>query len=104
MANDLSIARTGSLLGLPVLDEKGASVGFVSGVICDDDDDVPTWYVVDCGWMRSEHYVPAEGSYVTSTGDLILSLQKRWVRAAPKAAYGHVLTVELRRQLAIYYG
>ena len=102
MASDLE-TRSDPLSGLTVLDEKGASVGFVSDVIYDNGDDAPTWYVVDCGWMRSEHYVPVEGSFVTSKGDVILPFQKRWVRAAPKAADGHVLTSALRRDLAIYY-
>ena len=86
-----------------MLDEKGASVGLVSDVIYDNSDDVPTWYVVDCGWMRSEHYVPAKGSFVTSKGDVILPFQKRWVLAAPKAAEGQVMTSAVRRHVAIYY-
>ena len=103
MASELG-TLSDPLSGLSVLDEKGASVGFVSGVIYDNGDETPTWYVVDCGWMRSEHYVPAEGSFVTSKGDVILPFQKRWVRAAPKADEGHVMTADLRRELAIYYG
>ena len=103
MVGNLGI-RSESLSGLTVLDEKGAPVGFVSDVIYDNGDGAPTWYVVDCGWMRSEHYVPAEGSYVTSRGDVILPFQKRWVRASPKAAEDHVMTSDLRRALAVYYG
>ena len=103
MASDLR-TRSASLSGLSVLDEKGASVGFVSGVVYDNgDDDAPTWYVVDCGWMRSEHYVPARGSFVTSKGDVILPFRKKWVRASPKAAEGHVMTSTLRCELASYY-
>lgn len=103
MPNELG-TRNQSLSGLTVLDEKGASVGFVSDVIHDNGDSEPTWFVVDCGWMRAEHYVPAKGSFVTTKGDLIIPFRKKWVRAAPKANDGHVLTSEIRRQLAIYYG
>jgi uncharacterized protein YrrD len=103
MANNLG-TRSDSLVGLMVIDEDGASVGFVSDVICDNGSTEPAWLVVDCGWLRSEHYVPAEGSLVTSNGEVILPFQKKWVRAAPKAAEGHVLTSAIRRQLAVYYG
>ena len=103
MANDLD-TRAEPYTGLTVLDERGASVGFVSDVIFDNGSSEPRWFVVDCGWLRSEHYVPAEGSFVTSKGDLFIPYQKRWVRGGPKAAEGHVLTSAVRRELAIYYG
>ena len=103
MANELG-TRNQSLSGLTVLDEKGAVVGFVSDVIHDNGGDEPTWLVVDCGWMRASHYVPTKGSFVTSKGDVIVPFRKKWVKAAPKASEGNVLTSEIRRQLAIYYG
>lgn len=103
MANDVD-TRSEPYAGLSVLDEKGASVGFISDVLFDNGGSDPSWFVVDCGWLRAEHYVPADGSYVTSKGQLIIPFQKRWVRAAPKAAEGHVLTSALRRQLSIHYG
>ncbi len=103
MTNDLG-TRPEPLTGLSVLDEKGAAVGFVSDVLYDDGAIEPTWLVVDCGWMRHEHYVPTKGAFATSKGDLIIPFQKKWVRAAPRAGEGHVLTSAVRRQLAIYYG
>jgi uncharacterized protein YrrD len=103
MANNLE-TRSDSLEGLTVIDEDGDSVGVVSDVICDNGSIEPAWLVVDCGWLRSEHYVPAEGSLVTSNGEVILPFRKKWVRAAPKAAEGHVLTSAIRRRLAVYYG
>jgi uncharacterized protein YrrD len=103
MANNLG-TRSDSLEGLKVIDENGASVGFVSDVIRDNGSIEPAWLVVDCGWLRSEHYVPAEGSLVTSNDEVILPFEKKWVRAAPKAAEGHVLTSAIRRRLAVYYG
>ena len=103
MANDL-YTRSDPMVGLPVLDDKGASVGFVSDVAYDSGNVDPTWFVVDCGWMRSQHFVPAKGSFVTSKGDLIVPFAKKWIRAAPKAVEGYVMTSALRRQLAIYYG
>lgn len=97
-------ARTGPHLGMCVLDQQGATVGTVCDMVYDNGNPDPSWLVVECGWLRHEHFVPAEGSMVTAEGDLVVPFEKKWVRGAPRAPKGHVLTSAIRRQLAIHYG
>ena len=105
MAHDLD-ARTEPYAGMSVLDDGGAAIGSVSDVIYDYDNGGmdPAWFVVDGGLMRAEHFVPADGSYMTAKGQLVVPFDKKWVRDAPKAPKGHILTSDLRRQLAVHYG
>ena len=97
--------------GNHVLDESGDDIGRIVDVIYTDPDEtddgsmIPHWLVVDPGLLRSAHYVPIEGSYVTDSGSVVVPWDKRWVKSAPKASGDHLLShdqvVELERHYAL---
>ena len=97
--------------GHHVLDERGDDIGRVVDVIYTDPDNTddgsmtPHWLVVDPGLLRSAHYVPIEGSYISDDGAVVIPWDKRWVKSAPKASGDHLLThdqvVELEQHYAL---
>lgn len=95
--------------GHQVLDERGDDVGRVIDVIYTDPGTsgdgsmTPNWLVVDPGVLRSAHYVPIEGSYVTDTGALVVPWDKRWIKSAPKANGDHLLTIDQIADLEAHY-
>lgn len=95
--------------GHQVLDERGDDVGRVIDVIytdpstSDDGSMTPNWLVVDPGLLRSAHYVPIEGSYVTDAGALVVPWDKRWIKSAPKANGDHLLSFDQIADLEAHY-
>lgn len=95
--------------GHHVLDERGDEVGRVIDVIYtnpDDTDDgsmTPHWLVVDPGVLRSAHYVPIEGSYLTDDGQVVVPWDKRWIKSAPKASGDHLLSTDQITELEQHY-
>ncbi len=87
-----------SLTGHPVLDDHHQKVGTVSDVLYDERGE-PRWAVVDPGPLRSEHYVPVEGSYMTNEGAVVIPYAKEQVKSAAKASRDHVLDSALEREL-----
>ena len=91
--------------GRGVLDDRGAAVGTVTGVVYENADRDPSWLLVETRWRRMPHYVPFEGTYPTATGDLVVPFDRSWVKAAPRARSDvQTLSYETRRRLATHYG
>lgn len=91
-----------SYRGHEVVDDHTQKVGVVTDVVYDVSGQ-PEWIVVDPGVLRSSHYVPIAGSYVTEDGALTIPFSKSQVKSAPKAASDHIVTTELERQLLHHY-
>ena len=96
--NDL----TASFEGHVVVDPEGATVGRVSRVIYDADDDMPSWMVVDRGLLRPANYVPATGAYATPDDRIVVPFDKARIKSAPRADRSE-LTEPLRHQLYCHY-
>lgn len=95
--------------GHHVLDERGDDVGRVVDVIytdpdlTDDGSMTPHWLVVNPGLLRSAHYVPIEGSYVSVTGEIVVPWDKHWIKSAPKANGEHLLSTDVVIELEQHY-
>ncbi len=95
--------------GHHVLDERGDDIGRVIDVVYTDPDSsddgsmIPHWLVVDPGLLRSAHYVPIEGSYITEEGSVVIPWDRRWVKSAPKASGDHLLTHDQVTELEQHY-
>ena len=90
--------------GRRVVDERGAAVGTVTGVVREDGRGEPEWLIVDSRWRRSERYVPVAGSWPSSNGDLVIPFDRSWVAAAPRTRAGRAdVDHRLRRRLAAHY-
>ena len=95
--------REGHLFeGRRVVDERGAVVGTVIGVVREADRQEPEWLIVDSRWRRSR-YVPVDGSWPSPDGDLVIPFDKSWITSAPRAASSEP-DYEIRRRLATHYG
>ncbi len=93
-----------ALAGRIVLDDRGTPVGRITGVVPETGSPDPAWLVVDRGWARARRYVPVEGSYPTSTGDLVVPYDRSWVSSAPKArSADRPLNAQTRLQLEHHY-
>jgi PRC-barrel domain len=91
-----------NLTGSAVLDDHHEKVGTVRDVVYDDDGE-PRWAVVDPGPLRSAHFVPIEGSYMTASGEMVLPYAKEQVKRAPKAPRDHILDSRTESQLELHY-
>ena len=91
-----------ALTGHVVVDDHHQKVGTVSDVLYDDRGE-PRWAVVDPGPLRSEKFVPVEGSYVTERGDVVIPYGKDQVKHAPKAGRDHVMDSRMDSVLAKHY-
>jgi hypothetical protein len=91
-----------SLTGHTVLDDHHQKVGTVSDVLYDERGEA-RWAVVNPGPMRAEHYVPVEGSYMTSEGAVVIPYGKEQVKSAAKASRDHVLESSVERELIEHY-
>jgi hypothetical protein len=91
-----------SLTGHNVLDDHHKKVGTVSDVLYDERGE-PRWAIVDPGPLRSEHYVPVQGSYMTHDGDVVIPYAKDQVKTAAKANRDHVLDSTVERELIDHY-
>jgi hypothetical protein len=91
-----------SLTGHAVLDDHHQKVGTVSDVLYDERGE-PRWAVVNPGPLRSEHYVPVEGSYMTNDGAVVIPYGKEQVKTAAKATRDHVLDSTIERELIDHY-
>ncbi|MGZ8765301.1 MAG: PRC-barrel domain-containing protein [Acidimicrobiia bacterium] len=90
-------------VGLDVQDENGETIGSVSDVVYDESTQQPQWLVVNPGTLRADHFVPAEGSYTTDDGNLVVAYTKQMVKDAPKASGDHVITHDVDHELREYY-
>jgi sporulation protein YlmC with PRC-barrel domain len=87
-----------------VVDERGQKVGKVTDVIFDDMTMKPEWAVVDVGLLRGEHFVPLQHAYVSDDGRVVVPFAAEVIKKAPKVHGEHVMTPEVRDELARYYG
>jgi len=97
-----SSGATTSLTGHPVLDDHHTKVGTISDVVYDESGS-PRWAVVDPGPLRSEKFVPVEGSYLTESGEIVIPYGKDQVKHAPKAPRDHILDRETEHVLEEHY-
>jgi len=91
-----------NLTGHPVVDDHHEKVGTVSDVLYDDSGE-PRWAIVDPGVMRPEKFVPVEGSYLTTEGELVIPYLKDQVKHSPKAPRDHVLDSRTEGMLEEHY-
>jgi hypothetical protein len=94
---------TQTTTGHVAVDPHLERIGKVTDVLYDDRG-TPRWAVLRTGLMRGERLVPFEQVYVDEDGRVVLSIDKRDVRRAPRARRDHVLTLQVRRALRDYYG
>jgi len=94
--------QAANLTGHPVLDDQHEKVGTVKDVVYDESG-TPRWAVVDPGPLRSEKFVPVEGSYMTESGELVIPYAKDQVKHAPKAPRDHVLDRRTEHVLEDHY-
>ena len=90
------------LTGRTVLDNRAAKVGKVTDVLFDDRG--PDWAVVKTGPLGGEHFAPLDRSYVDLAGRLVMPLEKREIRHAPRVGRDHVISSRERNELRDYYG
>ena len=94
--------QPGVLTGHAVLDDQHEKVGTVKDVVYDESG-TARWAVVDPGPLRSEKFVPVEGSYMTESGELVIPYAKDQVKHAPKAPRDHVLDRQTEHVLEEHY-
>ena len=99
---DAEFGAGSNLTGHAVLDDHHMKVGTVSDVVYDDAG-TPRWAVVNPGPLRSEKFVPVEGSYMTESGEIVIPYGKDQVKSAPKAPRDHVLDSRTERTLEGHY-
>ena len=92
-----------SYMGLTVQDEHGETIGTISDVLYDEATQQPQWLVVNPGTLRSDHFVPTNGSYTTEEGNLVVAFTKQMIKEAPKATGDHVITHDVEHELREYY-
>jgi hypothetical protein len=90
------------LTGHAVLDDHHEKVGTVRDVLYDDAG-AAKWAVVDPGPLRSKHFVPVEGSYITESGEMVIPYAKQQVKQGPKAPRDHVLDTRTETLLEQHY-
>ena len=91
--------------GRNVVDDRGATVGTVAGVVYESAGTDPAWLLVEPRWRRTARYVPFEVVYPDAAGNLVVPFDRSWVRAAPRATSdAETLSYETRRRLATHYG
>lgn len=90
------------LTGHEVLDQQHDKVGTVRDVLYDDTG-APKWAVVDPGPLRSKHFVPVEGSYMSEAGEMVIPYAKEQVKQGPKAPRDHVLDTRTETLLEQHY-
>lgn len=95
-------AQDASLRGHVMIDDRQQKVGTVTDVIYDESGDA-RWAVVDPGPLRSEHFVPVEGSYVADDGTVVVPYGKEQVKTAAKAPRDHLLPADVERELEEHY-
>lgn len=88
----------------PVIDPKGKKVGTVVDLVSDRRTLEPQWLVVDPGVFRAAHYVPVEGAYHSSEGDVVIPFERQIVMQAPRASRDHIVTAEIEREIIDHYG
>ncbi len=91
-----------SYVGHDMTNQDGDSIGKITDVLYDDDDNEPKWLVVKPGLLQSERYVPIERSYETADGHIVVPFDKKWIQAAPKAG-DHVMTAQVAGEAAGHY-
>jgi hypothetical protein len=87
-------------LDLEVISDGLETIGTVTDVLYNEDE--PKWLVVKPGVLRSERYVPVQGSYETQDGHICVPFDKRWIKSAPKAR-DHVMSDEVEHRAAAHY-
>jgi hypothetical protein len=88
--------------GHAVLDDQQRKVGTVTDVLYDHNGQ-PQWFVVGVGLLRSEHFVPLQGSYLSRDGEVITPFDKQQLKRAPKAGRDHIITASLEERLVEHY-
>ncbi len=78
--------------GCTLVDELGERIGDISDVVFDAGSTTAEWLVVDPGRLRSERYVPANGSRRTARGDVVVPFRADTVKSSPKADRRHILS------------
>jgi PRC-barrel domain len=91
-----------SITGHAVLDDQHTKVGTVSDVVYDESG-LPRWAVVNPGPLRSEKFVPVEGSYLTESGEMVIPYAKEQVRHSPKAPRDHIVDARIEHRLEDHY-
>ena len=90
-------------VGKPVVSaENGDKIGKLVDVRSDDLTLAPQWLVVDPGFFRAAHYVPAQMAYQSDDGSVVVPFSKEVVKHSPAAE--KVLTPQVATQLREYYG
>lgn len=90
------------LSGHEAFDEHHEKVGTVTDVLYDEHGR-PRWAVVDPGILHRERYVPVEGAFVTTSGEVVLGYSKDMVKSARAAARDHILDPVVERALEDHY-
>ena len=96
-------SENNDLVGSKAIDANGTKIGMVTDVVHDPESGRPEWAVIDPGLLKAEHYAPLGEAYRSSTDDLVLDLDKRFVTSAPKAPRDHEITPQLEEELHHYY-
>jgi hypothetical protein len=87
----------------PVIDDHGHKVGKVVDVVYDQQELAPRWAVVDIGVFGAKHYMPLEGAYCSSDGQVVAPFDRAVVKRAPKAQRDHVVGRALAEEIAHHY-
>ena len=86
-----------------VTNQEHESIGTVTDVLYDDENNEPKWLVVKPGALQAERIVPIEGSYEDSDGNVVVPFDKKWIKAAPKPGGDHVLSTETEDEASEHY-
>lgn len=87
----------------PAIDPHGKKVGTIVDLVSDRRTLEPQWLVVDPGVFRAAHYVPIQGAYHTTGGEVVLAFDRDIVMRAPRASRDHVVTADIEREIIEYY-
>jgi uncharacterized protein (TIGR02271 family) len=90
------------LVGAPVSDSDGLTVGTVEQVFRDDVDGTPSWARIRSA--KGLHFVPLAGSTMTRSGGLCVPFDSRKILCEPRISVDRHMSVDQEEQLRQYYG
>jgi len=90
------------LVGAPVSDSDGLTVGTVEQVFRDDVDGTPSWARIRSA--KGLHFVPLAGSTMTRTGGVCVPFDTRTILCEPRIRVDRHMSLDQEEQLRQYFG
>jgi hypothetical protein len=104
MTENMRLKMSEFRFGTEVMSEVGEKIGKVADVIRDERTLDPRWLVVDFGLFHASHYLPAQSTYQSVDGSLVVPFTRTTVKHAPRAHWDRFVSRTDEAELCDYYG